>query len=203
MLKTCLICHKPIKSNFILSKTQICRQCFRRFHFVYKNIKLNGHKCLIIYEYDDFLEENLINLKGYYDISLAKTFIFHLKNILKIKYFGHTILPIPSSEQANKRRGFNHVVEIFSCLDLPIINCFSKTKNIKQASFSKFNRLKISNYIQLDDSKLDPKRRYLLVDDITTTHNSVLTCLKLLEHSRINKVSILIIATKIKKSIKN
>lgn len=196
MSNRCLICHKDINKNYVLAEYKICKNCFNRFKVIYKKIKILDKNALILYKYDSFLEEILVRLKGYKDIELASVFLLPLKKYLINKYKDCVIIPIPSSSKSNKIRGYNHVIEIFKVLDLRILDCFKKTKNIKQAHLNKFERLNIEKYISLDPSKLNKKQKYLLVDDVTTTNNSIRTCIKKLNDFQINNIEVLVIGGK-------
>ena len=195
--KYCEVCHKQISPNFILANSNICKYCFQKMPLIYKSFKIDGIDCMCLYKYNQTVREIILRIKGYYDIELAKVFITPIRNYLKFKYLNYTILPAPSTKSSNTKRGFNHVVEMFKPLGFPILNCFKKKSNYKQSDQSKYNRLNISNIIQLDTSNLSLSKKYLIVDDIATTSNTIRTCIRLLKLNNINNIKVLLISKKI------
>ncbi len=191
----CLICHHNVPASYFLEQYEICRNCFKKMPLIYKNEKILGYPCLILYQYNDFIEEIILRIKGYGDKKLCNVFLNPIKDYLKLKYFSYVCLPIPSSKSSDNKRGFNHVKEMIKPLGLEVLDCFSKKENHKQAYQSKFGRTKIDQIIGLNPSKLSRHKNYLIVDDITTTHQSIKTCIKLLEQASIKRIKILVFAS--------
>lgn len=196
MLSKCLICHKDIASSFLLANSKICKQCFKNFKIINERILIDDVKCLILYEYNDFMKSLIVNIKGYKDIELAQVFLQPFKNILKTLYKNYEIVPIPSSSKSDLKRGFNHVEEIFKVLDLPINHLFKKRTNYKQSSQHKIGRLNIFKEIIYIKNYLPKSTKILLVDDITTTNSSLRICIKLLRENGFSNISCLVIANK-------
>lgn len=190
----CLICNNKIPSSFILANRGICRNCFRQLPVVFNEFKIDDIHCLAIYKYTDFVEEIIVKIKGYGDIELAQCLLSPYKPYLSKIYKGYVLLPVPSSQLSNIKRGFNHVEEIFKILGLKIVPCFKKNSTYKQSNQNRFNRSNIGNVISIDISRLSPNEHYLLVDDITTTHNSLRTCIKLLKENNIKNIKVLVVA---------
>jgi len=122
------------------------------------------------------------------------------------------IIPVPSSKETLKKRGYNHSLllanEIGKLLNKPVRNdCLLKIKNTKpQKSLSFKDRkenlagaFKVVNRKDLKDKKI------LLIDDVMTTATTVNCCSDLLKrHAK--KIYVLVFArntTKIEKNQKN
>jgi predicted amidophosphoribosyltransferase len=114
---------------------------------VIKKVKIAGIKGLLLYSYNDFSRNLILQIKANYDLELAKYILAPLKSLLREKYIKYTLVPIPSTKTSNKARGFNHVEVIFSLLGLPILNLFEKVGNYKQANIKFEQRDKVSKNI--------------------------------------------------------
>jgi len=190
----CLICNKDVASNYILAKYNICKSCFNQFKFIYETINISDVKCFIIYKYNDFFKQALVNVKGYKDKELAKVFLSPIKDFIKSKYSGYTLIPVPSSNSSNAKRSFNHVQEIFNVLDMPMCCCLIKKTNYKQSNQNKYLRTKIDDEIVIDKSKLIPIKKALIIDDVTTTHRTIIACIKKLKSIGITNIKSLVLS---------
>lgn len=191
--KHCLICGRLIKPQTIYANYKVCASCYRRLPFIYQRTKIDDVKCLAIYEYSGLIKEMLLSLKVRGDIELAKAFLTPIKAYLISEYQGYQIIPIPSQIKQDQRRGFNHVVEIFKVLKLPIKNILIKNKDWKQSDQSFKNRSKIRNILSLK-GKINVHSKILLVDDILTTGETMLAAIKLLQNLGVKKIAVLVVA---------
>lgn len=192
----CLYCGRVIdlrRTDSIYAKFGLCQFCYQKLPFVYKKLKIEKYFGLGIYRYDGVVKEALLDLKVNGDIELSKTFLGPIRDYLKTKYLGCTLIPIPSIEKQNKKRGFNHVVEIAKVLDLPIQNCLIKDGYWKQSSKKQSNRTGVRNVLKIN-TQLDTRKRYLLIDDIMTTGETIKACIKLLEKQGCKRIEFLVIA---------
>lgn len=191
--KHCLICGRLIRPQTIYANYQVCVSCYRKLPFIYQRSKIDDVKCLAIYEYSGLIKEMLLSLKVRGDIELAKAFLGPIKNYLLNEYQGYQIIPIPSRIKQDQKRGFNHVVEIFKVLGLPIRDVLIKNKDWKQSDQHFKDRSKIRNILGLKET-LKASSRVLLVDDIMTTGETMRAAIKLLQSLGIKNIRMLVVA---------
>ena len=161
-----------------------------------KFIKFNhgNIKCLAVYEYDNEMKSLIYQFKGCYDIALSEVFIDRFKRELYYLYKGYIVIPIPSYKSEDLKREFNHVVEMFSSLNLPIMRIIEKTENIKQSSLKKNERANISKYLKMSDIETVRNKKVLLVDDIHTTGSTIQACIDLIKQGEPKDIKVLVIA---------
>ncbi len=146
-----------------------------------------------LYDYDDEVKEKLYQFKGCFDFELSKIFVIYFKNYLKLKYFGYFLVPAPSSKEANIRRKFNHVEEMFSLLKMPMIKCIHKTKNVKQSDLHVNQRKQVSKRLKIDDVSLVGKK-ILIVDDVYTTGSTVKAMIDLVKTKHPKQIKVLVMS---------
>lgn len=184
---------KPMRKSFF--KQIICDECFKEMNPQFRRIELNNIKGIGIYPYENTIKQLLFNFKGRFDIELSDVFIFPYRNILKLKFFDYIIVPVPSYYEKDQLRGFNHVERMFSCLNLKIVKCLEKVKDIKQSSLSKEQRQEISKFIVLNNkSQFLKNKKVLLVDDVLTTGATLQCCINLLKKAGIKVIFFLVMS---------
>lgn len=206
-LKTrCLCCSRVMKakdSQTIYAKFGLCQSCYKKMPFIYQHFNLIGIPGLAIYEYSGLIKESLLALKVNGDCEIAKIFFGPIAGFLRLKYTGYTILPVPSIRSQDRLRTFNHVYEIAKILRLPIEKAFVKTQSWKQSGKSQTKRTYIRKVLKLT-KELDPTKKYLIVDDIMTTGETLKACINLIKppHRRTLKILVVAIHKNRKKSRK-
>ena len=103
------------------------------------------------------------------------------------------MIPAPSSENSNKKRGFNHVEEMFKTLKLKMVKCIHKTSEVKQADLTTKEREKISENLVIDDVDLKGKK-ILLVDDVYTTGSTIKAMIKLVKEKGAKNIKVLLMS---------
>ena len=198
MKKICKICFKDIKDNnwsyFINSNLSLCKSCYKKLLPKFINFKVNQYKALSIYQYDEDIKSLLYQFKGCFDIELESIFLERYSIYYRLKYHNYIIVPIPSFSMDDEIRGFNHVVEIFSLLKLPIIRAIIKTEHHKQSDRDHIGRREIGKYLKLDESINIVGKRVLLVDDVYTTGSTIKAAIKLIETQHPKDIKIMVMS---------
>ncbi len=202
-IKHCKICFEPINEisfyGTISKNNIICESCFSMFKAKFIHFNIDSIKGLSIYEYDDTIKDLLFKFKGCYDIELKEIFLSRYYSYLRIIYHDYYLVPVPSYYMDDERRGFNHVVEIYSGLKLPMLKIIEKTQNHKQAKSKRKERISSKKNFKLVDSKQIYRKKILIVDDVYTTGSSVRAVIDLIKPFKPKKISVLVVAKNVLK----
>ena len=194
----CLMCFNEIKIDNLHSllhpDINICDHCLSLLSPIRKTEKIDGVKGEYLFTYSDYMKEKIYTLKGCGDIELAKAFLNYFKDELKSKYRDYILVPAPSSETDDTKRGFNHVSEIFKVLNLNVLSLIKKKTNYKQSDLNKEERNKVINKLEITNVEKIHNKKVLFVDDISTTGSTLKACLTLLKRGRPKRLHFLIIA---------
>ena len=140
-----------------------------------KVMNINGYDIETFYKYDGMFKNLLIQYKECYDEALADVFLYDLKEYLEIKYFGYTLVFVPSSNLKLNERGFNHLEKMFDTVKLNKSNAINIKQDIIQQGKTKEERKEIiDNYYYVGGYI----KKALLVDDVVTTGSSLLASYK-------------------------
>ena len=139
----------------------------------------------------------MFKFKGCYDIELKDVFLDRFINYLKIKYRGYSVVPLPSYHLDDEKRGFNHIVEIFCRLNLPMLKILKKVKNEKQAKKNKKERMTSHNVFEITELNAVRNKKILVVDDVYTTGSSMNAAINLIKSGNPRKIKVLVIAKNI------
>ena len=121
-------------------------------------------------------------------------FLFRYKTYLKWKYQDYVLVPAPSSEVDDEKRGFNHVVEIYKCLGLEIVNVIKKTNKEKQSDKTSKERLKINKNLIGHNLEKVRGKKILLVYDIYTTGSTIMRMIEIVKTVKPKDIKVLVIA---------
>lgn len=189
----CVVCFKSFyeevsfKSVFSFNHC-ICDNCLQKFKSIDKITTICGIQTTFLYEYNDFFKSLLYQYKACYDIELKDVFLYKYKKIINKKYKNYVVIYPPSNKSENVKRGFIHIKEITSCLKLKSVDMFVKNKEYKQSDQKFMDRNQIQNIICLKN-KID-KQKYLIVDDVYTSGNTLKTIIHLLNKNGIKNEDI-------------
>ena len=172
----------------------LCDRCLFKFDPIFKFFKIDGVNALAIYKYDDQIKDKIYLYKGCEDYELKDIFVEPFKLELEAIFDGYKIVPIPSYFEDDQKRGFNHVVEIFKCLDLEMYTCLIKTENIKQKELNYEDRQKIGDILKFDQKFKVKNKKILIVDDVITTGASMKAAIKIMKKYGARKVKVLCLA---------
>lgn len=103
------------------------------------------------------------------------------------------MIPAPSYQKNDEERGFNHVEEMFSVLNLKMKKCIHKTKQVKQADLTTKERQEIGSVLEIDNVDLSGKN-VLLVDDVYTTGSTIKAMINLVRQKGAKKIKVLLMS---------
>jgi competence protein ComFC len=193
----CKICFKEFKKetliSFIDSSVSICPECFFKLNHSFQKGKIDGTEIMSLSEYKPPLSDLLIKYKETLDYELHSVFLSYLKWYLKTIYDGYSLVIVPSSEAKIKKRGFNHLKEIFSMLDMPFIDVLNKDDGVEQKKKNALERRETASSFHIKNGNLLTNKKILLVDDVITTGTSLRSCLLLIKQQRPKKLKILVL----------
>lgn len=180
--------------DVFLQKPLICSQCQKKFKPIFHNFYIQGQKGLAIYFYDETIRQYLYQLKGAFDVEISSIFLQPFARFLHYRYRKFLLLPAPSTEASNQQRGFNHVINIFSCLNLPILPIFLKTAEVKQAGLNYYQRQEIGQHLKIISPEKIRNKNVLIVDDVKTTGATIRAMIDLAKAHHAKKISVLVLA---------
>jgi competence protein ComFC len=177
----------------------LCPRCFSEMEACATSFVLEGAKGIYLYEYNEVIRSKLFLLKGCGDVEVASIFLSYQKPFLQLLFRGYSIVPAPSFAERDRQRGFNHVVEIFRTLGLPMLFPLIKNAEVKQADRGAEERKLIGEYLAYDEKVSVKGLRILFVDDVLTSGATASACLRLLRARGALEVRLLIMAKTIDK----
>ena len=196
--KHCGICFKEIKGYSLLSLLNInnilCDECSTSLKAHFKAFYIGAIKATAIYEYDETIKSLIYKFKGCYDYELKDVFLYRYINYLKMLYSGYVVVPVPSNEIDDQKRGFNHVVEIYKQLNLPIIRCLKKTTREKQSSKNSKDRLNMKGKMTITNKEEIENKKVLIVDDVFTTGATMRKAISLVSEAKVKDIKVLVIS---------
>lgn len=157
-----------------------------------KKIIINEINGYYFYDYNDKIKSLLYQFKGCYDLPLASIFFSYQKILIKVRFNGYIFVPVPSYEERDNERGFNHVEEMIKIHNFTYVKALKKVKDIKQASLDKVSREKNADVFTLtEEAKSLFNKKVCLIDDVITTGSTIHNCLNLLKSLPIKKITFL------------
>lgn len=195
----CKICLKEFEKTNFFSFSNICPNCFAQFDVKFIWLKINKIKALVIYSYNDFFRNLLYLYKGCYDYELKDVFLKRFSLELRIIFLNYIVIPIPSNESDDLKRGFNHVEEIAKSIGFKIEKHIFKNKYFKQSERNKKEREEIKNDLEIIDGEKLKNKKILLIDDVTTTGSTLKCCYELINEYKPKLIKALVLAKKFEK----
>lgn len=178
--KTCLREYRPKGIDYLIG-SGVCEECFDKINFINKRIEMMGIKGFALASYTSPYKDHLIRLKENLDIEIASSFLSRHRHYLRMKYFGYTIVLMPSSKEAIERRGFDHLYEIYKVLGLKILDVLRKEDSSEHKKMNHLERNTHQDFIKMVKEIPPNIKRILLVDDVISTGSTLRAALKVLK----------------------
>ena len=196
--RNCLICFKKVNitdfCRLFNGKIPICQACQTEMEPKFIKFRVDNHKATSLYDYNSFIRKLIYQYKGCYDYELHQVFLDRYAKEIKLRYFDRVIIPIPSYQNEDEQRGFNHVVETFKSIGLNMLNILEKTEKHKQAISSFKQRKEVYKYLELKSYPDLSKKKVLIVDDVYTTGSTMKSAIHLIEKLNPKKIDVLVVA---------
>lgn len=161
--------------------------------FADKRFAIEGCPCRALFYYEDIVKEIILQIKVFRDIELARTWLQRLIPELDSDYRGYITVFAPSSRTSDARRGFNHLAEIFRGLRWENARLLYKTAEYKQSDQKFAARANVADVIAFRGS-VRPEKKYLLVDDIVTSQETLKACVRALRAAGVKRLRCLVLA---------
>ncbi len=195
----CLICstffNESVSIATLLNPTMCCSSCIKSLSKIHSPVcdycsHPSGYNCcdrkyrnISIFFENDFIK------KIFYEVKklglVEKLFIFKpFLETLSINYKEYVVVPIPSSREQIKKRGFNQSLVLSTFLNLPVINCIQRLNNSVQSLKNRHTRINQPPIMRL--TKKLYNKSIILLDDIYTTGTTLKTAAQLFDKS--NKI---------------
>jgi predicted amidophosphoribosyltransferase len=126
----CLSCCQPFTPSpirEILEGTPLlCDECLSKIVIKLEERNTFGFKTLFLSNYDGIYKTWLMNFKEYGDVVLAPCFLATFLPLIRLRFPGRLFIPLPSSPDRVKKRGFAHLDLMLSSSHLPYQACLLK-----------------------------------------------------------------------------
>lgn len=194
----CLYCNQSLEHGatlieLLINHDVLCPMCRHELIRNKKKFSINNIPVDACYIYNDFFSSLLVQYKDCMDEALKSVFLFNHRLIFHVKYWGYTLVPMPSSKDKIKDRGFNHVLGMFEWCKNEKYCCLEKTSNQKQVTSTSIQRQKMIGNIRCTKDVKHIKK-ILLIDDVCTTGSTLKGALEALSSFE-GKIKIFVIAT--------
>lgn len=185
MQMKCLYCDENYIKNsslihYLFKKDPLCEKCRSKMIYRPRDINVKDIKVRAFYEYNPFISSLILQYKECHDEALKDIFFYDLIDQIRLKYYGYTIIWVPSTKYNKNKRGFDHMMEMLKCLKMNMLDALYKVNEKSQNNLSKIKREEMMDNIKLKDNIKVPDK-VLLVDDIITTGSSIYGAYKALK----------------------
>ena len=181
----CSIC-----STALISEKDICLRCRERDSSFESNLSL--------FLYRDEVKELLKQYKAKNTKSLSGFFVDLMGPVIRKKYPGFTIIPVPYRPSGKRRRGWDQIEVICRGLKkefgLPVLPILKRRNSAPQKALNYSERqANLTGQISIRRYKSSPAKA-LLIDDVFTTGATANTCAEVLKKSGSREVRMLSLA---------
>lgn len=182
----CKICfediyHKVSLLSYFSYKDVICEGCRSKMQEINKWKQIDTLNVYCIYAYDTYMENLMFQFKEGRDIALKDVFLYTQKKKIEKMFKDYTIIFMPSSKEHTKIRGFIPLEEMFLNINLNKENILEKKGMYKQSVLSYAQRKQVKNCIKMKKGCKKHRGKVLLVDDVMTSGETLLSAYALLK----------------------
>lgn len=169
----CLSCCQPFTPSpirEILEGTpRLCDECLSKIVIKLEERNTFGFKTLFLSSYDGIYKTWLMNFKEYSDVVLAPCFLTTFLPLIRLRFPGRLFIPLPSSPDRVKKRGFAHLDLMLSASHLPYQACLLKGNQEEQKWLSGSKRNAPKAISVAPGSASLAGKRVVLFDDVFTS----------------------------------
>lgn len=171
----------------------LCDDCLSqiKMKLIFRNVF--STRVFFLSEYDGIYKTWLMNYKEYGDIELAPCFLSLFRPILRCVFPNSIYVPLPSSIERIKKRGFSHLDEILSSSHLPYLNPFISYDIEEQKNNKGTRRIKKKKIVLTEEAISLKNKKIVLFDDVMTSGSTYQQCLDLIKEVEPKKISGLIL----------
>lgn len=195
-MKKCKNCNEQNINSLLSYEETLCYNCRNKLKVNYKHQRLNKYTLYSFYEYNEHIRTIILKIKVQKDLALTKVLLKPFIWFLKIKFVFYRKTIAPSTNTSDLERGFNHVEEICKSSGIRVEKLFIKTSEWKQSDKNFKERSLVKKHISITKQKL--AKRYLIIDDIVTSGNTLIACADLLKSRGVKRVVLLAMANNLK-----
>ena len=194
MRTRCIYCDKRFdyRNDLIdmyVSDDDLCTGCRNELVIERDKRCLEGMEVRSFYRYDGLIKDLLLQYKECFDEALKDVFFYAVKDEIRIRYHGYTLIPCPSSARKREKRGFDHLIKMCECLKMPVLDCLYMEKDMSQVNKDSVERRKMIGNIRVREGTILPLK-ILLVDDVITTGSTLSGAYKALKRKQVKAMTL-------------
>jgi competence protein ComFC len=184
--RRCDICSSPL-----LSEHTVCTRCREQtYHF---------HSNLSLFQYHGVVKELLYYYKFHGIRQFARFFAHITGTIIKLRYPGLPVIPVPGTKRRRAKSGWDHLFPIVTLLSkdygISFFDCLEKRGHFAQKSLSFEQRKQnLKGNIKMKTGKICHFSHVILFDDIFTTGATADECSRVLLDAGVKKVYVVTLA---------
>lgn len=196
----CLICNEPLLKNIsfvhLIKALPICSHCLNQFQIIDKTFPFYHYPLHILYFYNEFFKSLLFQYKGLYDYALKDVFLCLYHDQMMKLFKDYIIVVTPSSQEDNDLRGFAPMETIARTISQNVFIGLYKKEKYKQSDLRYEERSQVNEKIGIKNGHMLKGKKVLIMDDVITSGNTLLTCLSLVLLQEPQCVELLVLSTK-------
>lgn len=184
--------------NYIF-QYKFCYQCYLKLRPVMGMIRFSDYTLFYQHFYEGLIRESILQFKEGKDIYLGKILFLDLWQYCFKNYI---IIPVPSSNKANEKRGFCQTEILCSNFSNIKYNDVINHTGKQEQALTK-DRKEITQFLHIQNTAKIKNKKVLILDDIYTSGNTINHIVQLLKpHTKNIKVLALAISPQLRNQSK-